>query len=279
MKFFIKLIILYFINILIIFAGNNCEYNISVGSFNIESNQSDIKVITKQILENPNIKIWGIVESNNKSLNEILKSLRKISDFKAIAGTTGGTNGKMQIFYDSSRFEPIYQTELHYVNYKNRVRSPLVVKFLDLKSRAEFYLMVNHLYRSNNFYRHKQAELLNLWGKDVGVKENLPIIALGDYNFDMYYRDINKRDKGFDNLVQDAVFHWIRPNILYPTQCSKHKSILDFFFISANNPANFQLNSEVLYRYDQYCSYRGYYSDHRPIVANVNYLYSCKKEK
>jgi len=276
MKFLAKLLIIYLVNFLSIFAGNTCEYNINVGGFNIESGQSDIKIITKQISENSNIKIWGIVESNNKSLNEILKVLRKTGDYKVIAGTTGGANGKMQIFYDSSLFEPIYQTELHYINYKNRVRSPLVVKFLDLKSHADFYLMVNHLYRSNDTYRHKQAELLNLWGKNIGIKDNIPVIALGDYNFDMYYKDIDKRDKGFDNLVQDGVFHWIKPNILYPTQCSRYKSILDFVFISANNPANFQINSEILYKNDQYCSYRGYYSDHRPVVANINYRYKCQ---
>tara|TARA_R110002072_G_scaffold5796_2_gene36100 strand:+ start:3936 stop:4772 length:837 start_codon:yes stop_codon:yes gene_type:complete len=256
--------------------NSTCNYNINIGSFNIESSQSDINVIQKQIVENSDIKIWGIVESSNQVVNNILKGLQEHGDFKVISGTTGGGNLKMQIFYDSTNFRPLYQTELHYINYKNRVRSPLVVKFEDLKSNQKFYVMLNHLYRSNKFYRHKQAELINQWAKEIYSKENIPVLAIGDYNFDMYYKDITKRDVGFENMIKDNIFKWVKPNVLYPTQCSRHKSILDFIFISDSSVTKLQASSDILYRYEQYCSYKRYFSDHRPVVAYVNYDVKCK---
>ena len=259
-----------------LFGQELCNFNINIGSFNIAIGKADINVIQKQLAENPEIKIWGIVESNNKVVNNIKATLKKIGDYDVITGTTGVPNNKMQIYYDDSIFKPIYHTELHYINYKNRVRSPLVVKFKDLRSNEHFYVMLNHLYRSNNQYRHKQAELLNKWVLELRNKENTPVIAIGDYNFDMYYKDISKRDLGFDKMTHNELFKWVKPNVLFPTQCSKYKSILDFVFISDNIERRLKANSDILYLDNEYCSYKNYFSDHRPIVANIIYESKCK---
>lgn len=95
----------------------------------------------------------------------------------------------------------------------------------------ELLFMVNHLYRSKATKRHEQATGLNDWAKT----QTLPVIAVGDYNFDWSIPtgDTN-HDKGYDNMVINGVFTWVRPETLVKTHCSHHNGVLDFVFVSGD---------------------------------------------
>jgi hypothetical protein len=60
------------------------------------------------------------------------------------------------------------------------------------------------MYRSKADRRQEQASMLNLWAST----QTLPIIAVGDYNFDW---DVDQgevvHDKGYDNMVYQVC--WI----------------------------------------------------------------------
>ncbi len=150
--------------------------------------------------------------------------------------------------------------------WEDRVRSPLVVRFRMSATGQEFWFMVNHLYRSRAGKRHEQADGLNEWAR----KQSLPVIAVGDYNFDWSLPDgSSDHDEGFDLMVSDQVFAWVQPEELIKTQCSGHNSVLDFVF-SAGAAQTWQASSEILFRDPDYCPDDHIQSDHRPVRATFS---------
>jgi endonuclease/exonuclease/phosphatase family metal-dependent hydrolase len=126
----------------------------------------------------------------------------------------------------------------------------------------EFLFMVNHLYRSNTDRRHEQAGLLNAWARS----QTLPVIAVGDYNFDW---DVSNgdtvHDRGYDLLIADGVLTWIRPPQLIRTQCS-FNNVPDFVFV-AGSARQWRASSEILATQESYCPSDQNRSDHRPVLA------------
>ena len=120
--------------------------------------------------------------------------------------------------------------------------------------------MVNHLYRSNTEGRHEQARLLNA----RAPQQTLPVIAVGDYNFDW---DVSNgdtvHDRGYDLLIVDGVLTWVRPPQLIRTQCS-FNSVLDFVFV-AGAARQWSASSEILATEESYCPSDQHRSDHRPV--------------
>ena len=56
--------------------------------------------------------------------------------------------------------------------------------------------------------RHQQSRLLNQWGEE----QEIPIIAVGDYNYDWEVEDgENNLDEGIDLLTAADIFTWVRP--------------------------------------------------------------------
>jgi endonuclease/exonuclease/phosphatase family metal-dependent hydrolase len=74
-------------------------------------------------------------------------------------------------------------------------RSPLVLKLKHNGTGKEFFFMVNHLYRGNGIdaRRLDQATALNQWA----AAQTLPVIAVGDYNFD-YDLDPGQQAQNYD---------------------------------------------------------------------------------
>ena len=143
------------------------------------------------------------------------------------------------------------------------VPRPLRLLYFIESSGEEFIFMVNHLARGDANLRQRQASGLKSWAES----QTLPIVAVGDYNFD-YDIDEGLGNPAFDSLQVDNVWAWIRPERLNKTQfSSRFYSVLDFIFI-ANEPPNCTVDSSILTNgfpsQDD-----GRRSDHRPVEARI----------
>ena len=241
---------------------------LSVIGFNVESGGADPTVVDDIIADAEGIDIWGISEVQNDqwaNLFELAAEVGESADYERILGTTGGGD-KLLIVYDSDRLTLLESFELSNINVGGNVRAPLVARFRVGADGDEFLFMVNHLYRSRANRRHEQAQLLNAWAR----AQSLPVIAVGDYNFDWSVIDgDNDHDAGYDHMTADSVFRWVRPKVLIKTQCSNYNSVLDFVFV-AGAAKSWQGDSEILEAQASYCPDDATGSDHRPILATFN---------
>lgn len=245
--------------------------DLTVVSFNIESGGSDPVVIaTQQMGPLDNVDVWGLSEVQNAAWVKALETGAEAGEnanFDSILGTTGGGD-RLAILYNSALLEAVRYEELDELNLGGNVRAALVAQFRLRETGQEFLFVVNHLYRSETEQRHKQAQLLNNWVQG----QSLPVIAVGDYNFDFDVVDgeQGKRDAGFDLMTHNEAFVWVRPENLVATFCSsKYNSILDFVFVANAAKTWTVKSSEVLFAdpNSNYCPDDEITSDHRPIVA------------
>lgn len=89
----------------------------------------------------------------------------------------------------------------------NRGHTPHRRLLTDRTSGASFAIMLNHLARGKAEVRQVQAEGLREWAKAF----ELPLIAIGDYNFD-YVFATEKGNSVFDLFMADDVFEWVVPH-------------------------------------------------------------------
>ncbi|APB32993.1 endonuclease/exonuclease/phosphatase family [Gloeomargarita lithophora Alchichica-D10] len=246
---------------------------LTVAAFNVESGSADPQVIAeKHIAPHRNqVDIWGFSEvESNDWMEKFRQAMRSGwgSDYRWLLGRSGGKD-RLGIVYNARRLTYLRHEELEQINPKGSLRSPLVAEFRFRLTGQRFLFVVNHFYRGdekNAGRRHQQAQLFNEWAQS----QNLPIIAVGDYNFDW---DIGsqgqKRDLGFDLLTQNEVFRWVQPQQLVSTQCNpEFNSVLDFIFVGGE-AKNWPAASDILQPEPEYCSpaNRKTHSDHRPIRA------------
>lgn len=244
---------------------------LSVVAFNLESGDSDpIYIADRYLAPQDGVDLWGLSEVQNEEWVPLLEQGVEAGegiDFQAILGTTGGGD-RLAILYNTRLLELVEAYELMDLSFGGRVRAALVAQMQVKASGEDFLFMVNHLYRTENDSRHQQAQILNTWARS----QTLPIIAVGDYNFDYNVAegDAGKRDRGFDLMTQDDVFTWVRPEPLHVSLCSdRYSSILDFIFV-ANEAKSWTVErSEVLYSSpsENYCPDDDLQSDHFPIAA------------
>lgn len=236
------------------FVGWNAEANF---------NGADPTVIAERMAFIPDVDVWGFCEVRNSNWADELEHgahLGSGDPFDHVLGTTGG-GIKLLVIFNTDKFDRVGDQELHDINEGNH-RAPLVVK-LRLKSTGdELLVMVNHLARGNASLRRQQATKLNQWAS----QQPLPVIALGDYNFDWHYRHgESDHDEGYDNMVAGGVFQWVRPKILIRTQSSHFDGVLDFVF-TANLPTTWQASAIILREPGDFPD-NDSTPDHRPMVA------------
>ncbi|HKX27392.1 MAG TPA: endonuclease/exonuclease/phosphatase family protein [Blastocatellia bacterium] len=209
------------------------QASLTVISWNVESGDSNPTVLAQRIANVNGADIWGFSEVDANTMPAVFETAAENGEganFRRILGTTGAAD-RLMIIYDADRFILISSQELNEINVTGTVRAPLVARLQDRLSGKEFLFMVNHLYRSSTSGRLQQARLLNQWGR----AQTLPVIAVGDYNFDYAVTggDTN-HDQGYDLLVANGVYRWVRPATLRGTQCSEGvtnpTSVLDFIF-------------------------------------------------
>ena len=163
--------------------------------------------------------------------------------------------------YNADKFTLEESFELEHLQGGWGGRAPLVLRLN--RTGTRFLFVVNHLLRDEK-KRRQQAHGLNIWADEL----NLPIITVGDYNFDLSLTaSESSKTKGFNAMTANEVFVWIRPNTLVQTHCHLNK-ILDFAFV-ANGAKNWRSESRILWA-DRDCKDTKNTSDHRPIELTID---------
>jgi hypothetical protein len=242
------------------------DESLTIVMWNVESGDADPAWLARNVI--PRMKgtdLIGLSEVQDQTwTNQIDSALEQSegTEFGVVFGTTGRSD-RLAVIFDQSELKLLGYDELHGINPGNRVRSPLVCRFEHRASGTEFLFCVNHLYRSNDGERHKQARQLNQWG----AQQALPIILGGDMNFDWSVATNGRdRDQGFNELTANNVFVWARPgNIVMTHASTRYNSILDFIFSTANPPWIIKDSQVVVIDGD--FPDDAYKSDHRPVAA------------
>lgn len=237
-----------------------------VVSFNVQSGDAQIEALEEVVSRYAFCDLWGFSEVANADwaaqFAETLQ-VQRGAPFAVELGLTGAAD-RLAILYNTDRFSLMSRSELDHINVGERVRAPLVGAFQDSVDGSRFLFMVNHLYRSRAERRHEQAGLINDWAQ----AQSLPVIAVGDYNFDWHVPDgEGDHDAGYDAMIAGEVFHWIRPQRMLRTHCSDYNSILDFVFV-AGPARDWSAESLILEAHPSYCERENNLtSDHRPVIA------------
>ncbi len=255
------------------------QATVRVVGWNMESGDSSNTHLRSQLAQKDNVDIWGLSEvSNSAALEQFEIGVEdgENADFKAILGTTAFAD-KLAVLFDTTRFEQV-GSEIQLTDIQlghTGLRAPLILQLRSLETGTEFLFMVNHLKRggAQNALRLQQAQMLNDWAK----QQMLPVIAVGDYNFDYHvdngHLGVPHRDGGFDAMIADGAFVWVEPEVLVKTNHhDDFKTVLDFTFV-ANAPVTWNGVSTILERdgdvaatamdFDDNSSE----SDHRPVDA------------
>jgi hypothetical protein len=247
-----------------LWTGAGWTQALRVVGFNVESSGARPDVVDDLIAAVQGVDLWDFSEVQDAiwaTLFAQAAAQGETGAFTPILGTTGGGD-RLLIVYHQDRFDLVRHFELTDINIGGNVRAPLVAHFRFKPAGPEFLFMVNHLYRSNTERRHEQARLLNAWAR----QQTLPVIAVGDYNFDWDVTNgATMHDRGYDLLTGDGVFTWVRPPQLIRTQCS-FDSVLDFVFV-AGAARQWHASSEILATEEGYCPSDQSRSDHRPVLA------------
>jgi endonuclease/exonuclease/phosphatase family metal-dependent hydrolase len=238
--------------------------SLTVIAWNVESGDADPRAIAARLGEFQGVDLWGLSEVNGAEdarLFEAGAEVGEAADFTRILGGSGGGD-RLLLLYDEGRFDLVRQGELEAINVRGNVRAPLYAHLRDAQTGVEFIFMVNHLYRSDDAARHWQAAALNDWAET----QSLPIVAVGDYNFD-WSVDGGERDHdpGYDNLTADGIWEWVRPPVLVSTQDSDYDDVLDFVF-TANAAQEWQAQAEIVVTSGDFPDDDAT-SDHRPVLA------------
>lgn len=251
--------------LLLVLGGSAAAQSLSVASFNVESGDATTVRLSQDIQRVAPTDVWGFSEVLNDTWGSAFEATLSAggTDYDRILGTTGGDD-RLLIVYNKARLQLLRHFELSDVNIGGTGRAPLVSHFRIRENGQEFLFMVNHLFRNAADRRREQATRLNTWA----TAQPLPVIAVGDYNFDWNLPDgESDHDAGYDNMTRNDVFRWVRPATLVKTQCNPNfNSVLDFVFVSG--PAkNWQARSEILFTEPEYCQDDPQRSDHRPVHA------------
>ena len=249
-------------------AGAIAQKRLLCLSWNVESGENEKHTIAHRLADFEGYDIFGLTEVKSSNAELYAEAAAagegadnsKSPDFDFVMGTTGGAD-RMMIIWDNKRIEKIGEAqELDDLN-EGRHRAPLFCKFKLRDTDIEFIFMVNHLARVNADLRNTQAAGLAEWADN----QTVPVIAVGDYNFD-YDIDDGVGNTGFDNMIEEGHWNWLKPERLHQTQLSaKFYSVLDFVFV-ANMNDSWEGYSNILLSHPSTDNEAE--SDHRPVEAH-----------
>jgi hypothetical protein len=236
-------------------------------SWNVESDGADPIEICRQLgqlNENDKYDIVGLTEVMPADLSKFRNALGKHYKY---AYSKTGYNDRLQLLYNEDVFEKVRHLELNEINPTSRYRSPLVAHLRHRKTKTEFLVMLNHLARGKAEIRQRQASLLVEWARN----ETMPVIAVGDYNFD-YVFETEKGNPAFANMLRDNIWKWVKPEEMIDTNWYDQMnpdgiddypgSMLDFAFV-ANAAKAWKLTCRVIVRDGDFPDDEKT-SDHRP---------------
>ena len=237
-------------------------------AFNIEGRESSVAGLAETAMDEVvGEAIWGLSEVTSPRLLRDLAEVAGGEDepFESVLGTTGSSL-RLALLWDPTQVTLDESWELEALNIGGTGRAPLVGSFRTVETDVPFVVVVNHLWRSEDRYRHEQAEGLNLWVQE----QDLPAIALGDFNFDWVVPGgEDDHDRGYDLMTEDDHWVWLRPDELIMTQCNaRYSSVLDFVFV-ANAAQDWTAESTIRNPNNSYCRDDDERSDHRPVQADI----------
>jgi endonuclease/exonuclease/phosphatase family metal-dependent hydrolase len=262
---------------LILLSLNTCSVAadpLKVITYNLESNslkKTNPRLVAQDLQLIPPADIWGLTEVGNENDARIFHNAisQGKSHYGSILGKTGAGD-RLQITFNTQRLKLINNQEIPNIG---GTRAPLVAQFEFIPNQQEFLFVVNHFNRSDTDKRELQAENFRQWARS----QQLPIIAVGDYNFD-FSLSTQKGNQAYNIFTVDDTFTWLKPSCLTTntcpstgTQCnSRYDGILDFIFLG-NQAQQWQGSSEILFIDQPVCQKnpRGY-ADHYPVAGEIH---------
>ena len=243
----------------------------------------------KELASNPSPDLWSLSEVPDRDTAKIYRDAAEYdgSDFELIFGTTGSSDDKLAILFNQNRLQQIGSSR----ELRSEVggdRAPLVAQFRSIPDGTEFFAVANHFNRGSSNTRNRQARNLKRWIES----QNLPVIALGDFNMDfsvdLSFRqpancsgNIEEGNEAFDIFTDSEQIEWIRPQCLADGTCPPlgtgcfrcFNSILDFVFVGGAAASNWSGTSEIGFKDNSsYCSNDPLGdTDHRPVLATLTF--------
>ena len=198
---------------------------------------------------------------------DVFKALKKATRHKGQLARSGN-NIRLGMLWDDQKFEIEKFEELDELNDdRMRHRSPWVMLVKEKASKRAFYLVTVHLARGREKLRQRQAAGIRDWARE----QSLPVIAIGDFNFDYVFAD-DKGNEAFNVFLQDGVMSWVKPAELIDTNWYDPESdgednypgsMLDFAFV-AGSAKDWSPRCRVIVREGDFPDDKQT-SDHRPI--------------
>ncbi|TWU17605.1 endonuclease/exonuclease/phosphatase family protein [Bythopirellula polymerisocia] len=246
------------------------------------ANGSDPATIANELKALKGYDIVGLSEVTPSAAKLFTDALSDNSTFLSVISSTG-MDDRLLLAFNSKKLELLSAYELHKFGDwqlnsldergRYRHRSPLVAEFIDRKTKIKFLVTLNHLARGDEKARVRQAIGLRKWAEN----QTLPIIALGDFNFDVAFENL-KGNRAYERFMEGNVWQWVKPELidsnwadtdpLLPLEKRMDQypdSILDFVFLANSKwPAK----SWVVVREGDFPDL-GETSDHRPVGARV----------
>ena len=137
-------------------------FEITLFSWNVESEGSDPKVIAKQLSEMNRYDVYGLCEVLPEAIELYTNALG--SDYRTIASRSG-YNDRLQIIYNAKKYELLERLELQEINFEYRYRSPLVARLRDKATGSNsWFLTITSLADAQKSGRDK----LNSWSNGLG---------------------------------------------------------------------------------------------------------------
>ncbi|TWU49340.1 endonuclease/exonuclease/phosphatase family protein [Rubripirellula reticaptiva] len=245
---------------------------ISVLAWNLESGRNDPDVIAAQLTDLSGYDIYCLSEVHADNFGKYTNALP--TGFVSVNSSLGGGD-RLQIIFNSNRFEQLQQKELHdHGEYKlnnGHHRSPLFVRLKDRASGTEFIVMTNHLARRNAELRKQQAIGMREWARD----QNAAIVNVGDFNMDFDFRT-QQGNSAFPEMLRDNIWLWVKPEKFIDTNWSDPDgdgkdnypdSMLDFAFV-AGPAKDWKPVCRVIVREGDFPDDEST-SDHRPIELRI----------
>lgn len=206
-------------------------------AWNVESGGADSSVIAERLQSFSDYQIFCLSEVHPSDFDKYQDALPK--KFESV-NSHSGNEDRLQILFDSSRFEQLETIELDryrdYVLNNGGHRSPTAVRLKDRVTNKSFIVMVNHLARGNAEFRTNQAIGLREWARD----QNQAVICVGDFNMD-YEFATQKGNDALDEILRDNVWQWVKPHAWIDSNWWDPEgdgvdnfdgSLLDFVFVS-----------------------------------------------
>ena len=271
MKPYLIIIIATFIATL---GGGGCARAepIRILMWNIESDGANYDVIADQLKSLGDYDIYGFTEVRPREWPAIRESLDGRFD---VWYSHSGGDDRTAFAIDRNRFDILEKKELKsfgkFLLNPGNYRSPHIYRLRDRATDVELLIMINHLARGRAELRQSQADGLHQWAQE----QSLPIVAIGDYNFDYVYAT-ERGNEAFNRFVRDDVWRWVRPDEPIDSNWFDGDgdgrddypgSILDFGFV-AGAAKDWPATSRVIVRPGDFPD-DATTSDHRPVELIV----------